>query len=309
MGSTPPAHGGIMAPRRKSFALFVTLLVLTFGSALAQYGQQSGQQKRPPTVPPPRPAQPAIAPLAPSQYKTPPQAIVDLVDAKPTPRASVSPDNKWVLLMDYPPLVPLSEISAKELRLAGLRIRPPTNGPSRNAYFTQITLQSLADSTKRAIPGIPQGAKLASVTWSPDASKIAFTVTDDKNVELWMTDVAKLTTRRVIRQRLNAAMGMPYRWGPNGKGFVISVVPEDRGPEPPEPAVPIGPVVQENLGKAAPARTYQDLLTNPYDELLFEYYGTSQLMLVDFGGDHSRLGSPGIFADFDPSPDGKYVLV
>ena len=293
-----------MAPRLKSIAVIATLLVLTFGSALAQY-----QQRRPSDVPPPKPVQPPVAALAPSQYKTPPQAIVDLVDAKPTPRASVSPDNKWALLLDYPVLIPLSDLSARELRLAGLRIRPATNGPSRANYYTQLTLQSLADTTKRVITGIPKGTKIGAVSWSPDATKIAFTVTDDKNVELWMAEVAKPVTRRVIRQRLNAAMGMPYRWGPNGKGFVISVVPEDRGPEPPEPPVPNGPVVQENLGKAAPARTFQDLLTNTYDESLFEYYGTSQLMLVDFGGDHTRLGAPGIFADFDLSPDGKYVLV
>jgi dipeptidyl aminopeptidase/acylaminoacyl peptidase len=298
-----------MAPRLKSFALLVTFVALTFGSALAQYGQQTGTQHRPPMVPPPRPVQPAVAPLAPSQYKTPPQAIVDLVDAKPIPRTSISPDNKWVLLLDFPPLVPLSEISARELRLAGLRIRPATNGPSRGGYYTQITLQNLADSTKRVVTGIPKGTKIATVSWAPDASKFAFTVTDDKNVELWMTDVAKLVTRRVIRQRLNAALGTPYRWGPNSKGFVVSVVPEDRGPEPPEPPVPIGPVTQENLGKAAPARTYQDLLTNLYDESLFEYYGTSQLMLVDLGGDHSRLGTPGLYTSFEPSPDAKYILV
>jgi len=298
-----------MAPRLKSLTLFVALCVLSFGSALAQYGQQSGQQRRPPTVPPPRPVQAAIGPLGASQYKTPPQAIVDLIDAKPTPRAAISPDNKWVLLLDFPPLVPLSEISARELRLAGIRIRPATNGPSRSGYFTQITLQSLADSSKRVVPGIPRNSKIAAVSWAPDASKFAFTVTDEKNVELWMTDVAKLVTRRVIRQRLNGALGMPYRWGPNSKGFVVSFVPEERGPEPPEPPVPIGPVTQENLGKAAPARTYQDLLTSAYDESLFVYYGTSQLMLVDLGGDHNRLGPPGIYSDFEISPDAKYILV
>ena len=138
---------------------------------------------------------------------------------------------------------------------------------------------------------------------------IAFTVTDEKNVELWIAEAAKAVTKRVLRQPLNAALGTPYRWRSDSKGFVVTMVPEDRGPEPPEPPVPVGPVVQENIGKAAPARTYQDLLTNPYDELLFEHYGTSQIMLVDMGGHHDRIGSPAIFRDFDPSPDGKYLLV
>ncbi|HET9232822.1 MAG TPA: S9 family peptidase, partial [Candidatus Eisenbacteria bacterium] len=169
--------------------------------------------------------------------------------------------------------------------------------------------RSLADSTQRVIAGIPHESRIGSVSWSPDGSRIAFTVTDEKNVELWIAETAKPVTKRVLRQRLNAALGTPYRWRSDSKSFIVAMVPENRGPEPPEPPVPVGPVVQENIGKTAPARTYQDLLTNPYDELLFEHYGTSQIMLVDMGGDHDRIGSPAVFRDFDPSPDGKYLLV
>ena len=32
-----------------------------------------------------------------------------------------------------------------------------------------------------------------------------------------------------------------------------------------------------------PARTYQDLLKNPYDEQLFDYYFTSQLVRIKRG--------------------------
>ena len=34
------------------------------------------------------------------------------------------------------------------------------------------------------------------------------------------------------------------------------------------------------MGSVAQARTYPDLLASPYDEELFEYYTTSQLVLV-----------------------------
>src|SRR5262245_8024922 len=68
-GLPVPAHGGAMIPRRNAITLAVTLFLLTAGSALAQYGQPSGTGHRPPTVPPPKPVQPAVAPLAPSQYK------------------------------------------------------------------------------------------------------------------------------------------------------------------------------------------------------------------------------------------------
>ena len=297
-----------MIPRWKIITLVFSTLVLSLSQAVALYPSEQKPQPPRETVRL-RPVQPPVSVLGPSQYKTPAQEIVDLVDAQPTPRATVSPDNKWLLLLEYPILVPLSEVSARELRLAGVRFRPSTSGPSRALYYTKLTLRNLADSTERVITGIPQNGQISAVSWSPDGSKIAFTVADDKEVELWIAEAAKPVTRRVMRQRLNYAIGNPYRWRSDSKSFVVTIVPEARGPEPPEPSVPVGPVVQENLGKAAPARTYQDLLTNPYDELLFEHYGTSQLMLVDMGGDHDRLGSPAIIRDFEPSPDGKYLLV
>jgi dipeptidyl aminopeptidase/acylaminoacyl peptidase len=74
--------------------------------------------------------------------------------------------------------------------------------------------------------------------------------------------------------------------------------------------VPPGPIVQECSANAAPVRTFQDLLQNPHDEALLEYYATAQLAVVDAdSGAVTPLGRPGIFADVDPSPDGKLILV
>ena len=132
-----------MIPR---LTVLLIALALSTGQAAAQY--PSDQKPGPPreTVRL-RPVQPAMNLLGPSQYKVPAQEIADLVDAKPTPRASVSPDNRWLLLLEYPILVPLTEVSMRELRLAGIRIRPATSGPSRSLYYTQLTLRSLADSS------------------------------------------------------------------------------------------------------------------------------------------------------------------
>jgi hypothetical protein len=35
------------------------------------------------------------------------------------------------------------------------------------------------------------------------------------------------------------------------------------------------------MGKAAASRTFQDLIKNEYDEALFEFYGTAQLVTND----------------------------
>ena len=76
------------------------------------------------------------------------------------------------------------------------------------------------------------------------------------------------------------------------------------------PPIPPGPVVQESSGPSGPVRTFQDLLQNPHDEALFDYYATAQLALVDTRtGRVTPIGPPGIFADAEPSPDGTMVLV
>jgi dipeptidyl aminopeptidase/acylaminoacyl peptidase len=68
-------------------------------------------------------------------------------------------------------------------------------------------------------------------------------------------------------------------------------------------------VVRENLGETAPARTYQDLLQNPFDEILFEYYMTSQVMEITLDGGSKPLGDAAIISTVAPSPNGEYLLV
>src|SRR5260370_16750364 len=58
---------------------------------------------------------PAIA-LA--QYHMPPKEIADVVDAPPPPIASVSPDGKWLLLIQQPAMLTIAALS-----------RPPPKPP------------------------------------------------------------------------------------------------------------------------------------------------------------------------------------
>jgi len=97
---------------------------------------------------------------------------------------------------------------------------------------------------------------------------------------------------------------------PDSKTLLVQTIPVGRGEAPVAPTVPIGPTVQENYGKATPAMTFQDLLKNPHDEKLFEYYATSQLMTVNAAtGKASPLGKAAIYAGIDIAPDGNHLLV
>src|SRR5206468_3843195 len=96
---------------------------------------------------------------------------------------------------------------------------------------------------------------------------------------------------------------------PDSKRLVCRLVPDDRGAPPVERMPPEGPMVQEADGKKAPVWTFQDLLQNPHDEALFDYYFTDQLSLITVDGQTTPVGARGIHEEVDPSPDGQYLLV
>jgi hypothetical protein len=68
-------------------------------------------------------------------------------------------------------------------------------------------------------------------------------------------------------------------------------------------------VIQQSLGRTAPARTFQDLLEDAHDERVFEHFATVQLVRVGLDGSVRNLGGPAMVSDFDPSPDGRFILV
>lgn len=243
-------------------------------------------------------------------YQTPPKVIADLVNAAPTPNVSLSPDNQWMLLLILPGLPSIEEVSQPELRIAGIRINPRTNGSSRSSSFENLKLKSVATGKESDIKGLPQNAQMEEVRWSADGSKIAFINSVENGIELWTIDVATATAKKQTNAIINDAAGSAYEWLPDGKTILYKSVLTNRGDMPKEPNIPKGPVIQSNDGEVAPVRTYQDLLKNPYDASLFEYYATSQLMLLDVASSQSKpFANAGMHTNFDVSPDGNYILL
>ena len=85
--------------------------------------------------------------------------------------------------------------------------------------------------------------------------------------------------------RLNPMLGSSLQWMPDQKTLLVKAIPDDAGPPPAEPIGAEGPSIQETDGQTGEFSTYEarDVLTNRADEARFEYYGTSQLELVDAG--------------------------
>ena len=242
-------------------------------------------------------------------YQMPRKAIADIVDAPPTPSLDFSPDHQWLLIMDRASLPSIGELSQPELRIAGIRINPRTNGSSRARYYSKLTLKNIRNGKEKVIE-LPKNAQISNISWSPNGNFIAFTLTKEAGIELWLTEVSSGTAKRLLDSYLNDTYyGDPFYWVSDNQTLICFTIPAGRGEAPIAKTVPEGPVTQENIGKTAPARTYQDLLKNPYDESLFEYYTTSQIIRLNVKGETTSIGSPAIFVNAAPSPDGKHLLV
>ncbi len=244
-------------------------------------------------------------------YQMPPKAIADLIDAEATPAASLSPSGNQMLLLSRPSLPSIEEVAQKELRIAGIRINPKTNSSSRSRYYNGMTLKTINDQKDTPISGLPLDSKIENVSWSPDGSKIAFTITKTNGLELWVADTKTAKASRITDAIINDAMsGLPYRWFSDNVTLLYKSILLSRGSVPVESDKPFGPTIQENKGTKAAVRTYQDLLKNKHDEALFEYYTGTQIMLVKLGmGESKPFGEPGIIKGFSISPDGNYVMI
>lgn len=243
-------------------------------------------------------------------YQKPPKAIQDVLDAPANPYvSSISPGKDRLLLATSARYLSIAELAEPVLRLAGLEINPRTNG--RRRFYprtTALVLKSIADG-KEARLDLPPDADPGLFLWSPDGKRFALTNATSSGIELWIGDSATGRLRRVAGVTINAVHGNAVQWLPDSETLLVQTVVADRGPPPPAPTLPKGPVVQENFGKATPAPTYQGLLKSPHDVDLLDYYATSQLVLVGAGdAKPTPVGKPAIFRLVQASPDGNYVL-
>lgn len=250
----------------------------------------------------------AVAAWAQSGYQRPPEEIARLVEAPTTPLVTVSPDKNWMVMLEQSDYPSIEELSRPELRIAGQRINPDNFGPSRLPYTTGIKLKNLKDLKEYSIANIPGELQLTNLLFSPDNKKAAFLQTYPDKIELWVIDIATFSAKRLTQKKVNATLTTPISWLSDSYTVVFLATSTEGKSLPIRSRVPEGPVVEENLGKKAPSRTYQDLLKNPYDETLFEYYCSSQLTSVTLDGTEKLIGKPGIYSLQSTSPDGTMIL-
>jgi dipeptidyl aminopeptidase/acylaminoacyl peptidase len=240
---------------------------------------------------------------------------MDIALAKLSPSVAISTDSRWLLLLDDVPFLSIEELAQPEYKLAGTRVNGRF-GPSRREGHSDARLLEIKTKKEYPLTGLPAGVNILEAEWSPESSRIALVIRESDGYYLWIASVADKTVKKYSSRRLNRTSSSP---GPSRgvsglraawldeETLILPTVPASTGAFPVASPVPKGPVVQFSDGKAAPARTYQDLLKNPYDETLFDYLFTAQLVRFSPEGE-KEIGRPAIYSQISLSPDKRYLL-
>lgn len=243
-------------------------------------------------------------------YQKPHDDILALVDAPLPPAFRINSAGTTGVMLYRKPYKSIEELSAVEMRLAGLRINPKSNIGSRVRYYYDAKILDINNNKETSISGMPEQGQLAYFLWSPDESRMAFTNTNGAQVELWVIDIAKARAMKLDTRPLNANMGRPFSWFKDSQSLLVKIIPSDKKELIDQSvSIPSGPTISENDGKMAQNRTYQDLLKNASDEQNFEELVKSELHRVYVSGHSTVWKSAAMYRSFSFSPDGELLLV
>ena len=243
-------------------------------------------------------------------FRHPAPEIEQMTMASPLPSYIFSPDyKKAVVAYRECRSVPIAELAASEARIGGLRVDPRNFSETRENYFERLEVMDVATGAVHPVRGIPTDTpRIKFITWSPGGRYVAFTLSYPFRVELWRMDVTNSdpVAIRVAANRVNSIFGTPFFFLDEER-ILFKAVPDGQTAAPRQD-VAQSTIVQEVLGEKKSIRTYQDLLTGPADEALYDYCCTSQLALCTSEGVR-MIGEPAIYRSIDPSPDGRYAIV
>ena len=239
-------------------------------------------------------------------YQLPPKQIADLLLAPPTPSISVDGKAKHMLIMDRPSYPLVEELGQAEFKIAGLRLNPNNFSPTRQSYIKGLTIKEVATGKVLAVKGLPASIAALNPTWNPSENKIAFYNVSENAVDVYVIDLATLTCQKINKTAANLILGGGLVWQDDAT-LLYKVNVNKASDLAKRPVTPKGPTIQENLGKAAPSVTYQDLIKSPYDEYVFEFLAKSQLV-KNKSGVETKIGVPALMNSFSISPDKNYIL-
>jgi len=243
-----------------------------------------------------------------TEWQSPPEELLEVLHAPQLPRVWTAPTGEYLLLAEPVLYPPLAELAAPMHKLAGIRVNPAINGHHGQHGCTSPRLVRVEGEATTPLD-LPADAEVHDVEWTVDGQRFALTVGHADHIGLWVGSVEGEVTK-IEDLALNPLMGTDVSWLPDQEGLLVRRIPQ-RGPAPEPPAIPAGPEIVE--GAEASARsTYEarNLLKTAHDDALFEYYTTSELVIVDPAtGKVKVVSAPAPYTTAEFSPDGEYLLV
>jgi len=243
-----------------------------------------------------------------NKWQSPPEDILKVLHAPQLPWVWTAPTGEYLFLADPVLYPPLSELAAPMRKLAGIRVNPANNGPHGVHGGTSPRLVRIDDGATTPLE-LPMNAEIYDVEWTVDGQRFALTVLYHDRIELWIGSVEG-KMNRIEDMALNPLMGNAVAWLPDQKRLLVRRIPH-RGQAPEPPVIPVGPEILEGAGASARS-TYEarNLLETAHDDALFDYYTTSELVIIDPAtGKVNVVGEPAPYITAEFSPDGKYLLI
>ena len=243
-------------------------------------------------------------------YQTPSSDLAALVDAKLAPSSYLSGDGQWLALFDRKRVETLDDLAKEELKLAGIKLNPANFSRSRpRTKFSGLQLKHIDTGAVIEVNNLPNGV-IRSPKWSSNSEYLAFIVEQPTQANLWVYNTQTKQARQLSDVVLNSVLtAAPYQWLPDSTAIVANVAVNLGKPRLTNDSNSVVPVIQQSSGQKAPARTYQNLLTSPFDEQQFKFYGQGQLSYIPMSGVASAIGQPALFKSFSISPDSTNILV
>jgi dipeptidyl aminopeptidase/acylaminoacyl peptidase len=249
-----------------------------------------------------------VAPQPANEWQSPPAELLEVLHAPQFPWVWTAPTGNHLLLADPVTYPPLAELAAPMHKLAGMRVNPVVNSIHGRHGAVSPRLVRIEGGAVAPID-LPEGAEVHDVAWTVDGRQFALTVGHADHIGLWVGSVEGEVIK-IKDLALNQLLGTAVDWLPDQKRLLVRRIPQ-RGQVPKPPAIQAGPEILEGEGASARS-TYEarNLLETAHDDALFEYYTTSELVIVDPAtGKVKVFGAPASYITAEFSPDGEYFLV
>ena len=270
----------------------------------AQVGQSQGAQNQ---------DDPLKTILASEDYLAPPQSVMDVVLAPRNEdlRLNMDPSGRWFLNPIRELFPDLERFARTAYDLGQFQVDPIAKRSRRLSTRNDPGFEILSrDLRQRIRVDVPDGARVSNAEWSPDGSQLAFYAHFDDATHIYIADAEDGDSRRLTETPVLPTLVTGFEWTADGEHIVTVLRPANMGDEPERPAVPETPMVRLTAEGENRLRTYFDLLEDPHEMMLVEYFATGQLARIEVeSGDVDLIGAPAMIEDVDPSPGGDFFRV